>query len=411
MNLPLLIARRSASHLSPVQRTMKRIASIAITISVAVMIITFAVVAGFREQINKATHFLSADIIITAANRTTSSLPQPINQSDSLFNLIATTADCHTLRPFVLCGAIARSANDVASVIIKGVDGNYPLDHFEELIIDGRTPKRDGTRSREVAIPHTLAEKLDIKTNGRIELLLIGNGTRPERETFKVSGIYKAIGSSLGAPILLTDIRSAQRINGWSDNQISGYEAESSSPERSEEVANQIELRLMYEYEGDESLYVTTTARQFQSIYAWLATHDINAMVIIVIMFAVALFNVITALLTMIAERTRMVGILKSLGMTNAALRKLFLYRTAEIVVLGLVVGDIIGLGLALLQSHTHIVSLNSDAYIIDHVPVAISVGDILLINLIFGIAIIAFTAISTSIIQSIKPAIAVKYE
>lgn len=412
MNLPLLIARRSASNLSPVQQTMKRIASIAITISVAVMIITVAVVAGFRQQIDKATHFLSADIIVSApANRSTTSQPQPIHHSDSLFNLIATTSGCDAVRPFALCGAIARNADNAASVVIKGVGSDYPLTMLEELITEGRVPHRDATNRREVAVPHTLAQTLGIKTNDRIELLLIGNGTRPERKIFKVSGIYNAIGSSLGAPILVTNIHSVQRINGWSDTQISGYEIETASREYAEEVADFIELRLMYDYEGDESLQVTTIARQFQSIYAWLETHDINAVVIIVIMFAVALFNVITTLLTMVAERTKMVGILKSLGMSNRTLRHIFLYRTAEIVVLGVVAGDIIGLGLAALQAHTHIVSLNSDAYIIDHVPVAISVGDIVLINLVFGVAIIAFTAIATSIIQRITPAVAVKYE
>ncbi len=411
MNLPLLIARRSASHLSPVQQTMKRIASIAITISIAVMIITVAVVGGFREQIDKATHFLTADIIVSAtANRSTTSQPQPILQSDSLRNVIASTPGCEAIRPFAICAAIARNGDNAASVIIKGIDSNYPLATFEELIIEGRSPRRD-TSHREVAIPHKLTQTLGLKTGDRIELLLMGKDARPERTIFKISGTYNAIGGSLGVPMLLTRIHAVQRINGWSEQQISGFEIETTSRAIAEEVADLVEMRLMYDYEGNESLQVSTIAHQFQSIYAWLETHDINAIVVIVIMFAVALFNVITTLLTMVAERTKMVGILKSLGMTNRTLRCIFLYRTAEIVALGVVAGNIIGGGLAALQALTHIVPLNSEAYIIDHVPIAINIGDILLIDAIFVVAIIAFTSIATSIIQRITPAVAVKYE
>lgn len=412
MNLPLFIARRSASHLSPIQRTMKHIATIAITISAAVMIITLAVVAGFSEQIDRLMHYASADIIVTSPATSTANISHnPIRHSKSLYELIGRDTRCRSVHPFILCGAIARSANDAVSVAVKGVDNDYPIEPFEQVIIEGRLPMRDGTRRREVALPQSLAQQLGIGADHRIELLIMGNGNRPEREIFKVSGIYQSGGDAMGVPLLLTDIVSARRLNGWADDEITGYEVVPINEEVSEECANAIEGRLLYEYDGDAHLRTTTLRSRHQSLYAWLETHDINAVVIIVIMMAVALFNIITALLTMIAERTRMVGILKSLGMDNGALRRIFVYRTAETLAKGLLAGNAIGITLAALQYYTHAIRLNSEAYVIDHVPIDIAFSDIIVINLIFVAATIAFAAVATSIVERITPAVAVKYE
>ena len=212
-------------------------------------------------------------------------------------------------------------------------------------------------------------------------------------------------------PIALTDIRNVQKKNGWQSGTLSGFEIRTSEGVDNYSLSEQINNSLFEDYTGDANLSSVSAEQLYSNIFTWLETHDINATVIITIMFIVALFNMITALLIMLFERTRMVGILKSLGMSNSSIRQIFLYQAARIITIGLIVGNAIAIVLILVQKYTGVIKLDSSAYFVSQVPVSIGVVEILIINTIFATAILALLFAVTAIVSQIKPSEAVKYE
>ena len=232
----------------------------------------------------------------------------------------------------------------------------------------------------------------------------------PRREVFKVCGIYRSALGDTGAELALTDIRNVQKLNGWESHQISGYACRLHNSAFSLESADILNLRLMREYEGEESIVVTSSREKHADIFGWLETHDINAVVILTIMLVVAIFNIVTALLILILERTRMVGTLKSLGMQNSTLRRIFTYRAAQIIVVGTAIGNALALALLMIQQHLHIVKLDETGYFLAEVPVSLNGGWIVGINILFVAIILLVTHLATSIVGRIKVAEAIKY-
>lgn len=410
MNTPLLIARRTAGNSSPTQRVMTRIATLAVAVSICVMVITLAVVDGFKCEMNKIVGAISAEITITNPRSLNSTFGRPITSSPQLRSIIGTTDGCTSAYEYISRGGVARSQSGVAAIVLKGVAESYPSERFDALIDEGAFPQMGESRRKELLIARETANALGVKTGDRVELLFMGDGQTPQRELFKVCGIY-SIGGNEQAALAITDLRNVRKINGWDESQVSGFEISTDGRRPSAEVVDALNYRLAYEYESDEDVAAIDVRELYGYIFAWLETHDVNAAVIAAIMFIVTLFNMITTLLILVLERTQMVGVLKSMGMDNGAIRRIFLYRAAMIVGIGILVGNIIALALLAIQHSTGIVTLDSSAYYVSRVPVALDAATIITTNLIFVAAILALLYAATAIVSRISPAEAVKYE
>lgn len=410
MNLPLFIAQRTAQSSVSTQKTMVRIATLAVAISVAVMVVTIAVVAGFRREIRASISDFAADIVVTDLATIYGAEFRPITPNSSLTAIFDSLEGVESISPYAMRGCVVRSQSDATGLVIKGIDSFTGKSAIIESIVEGSAPRIEQQRYKELLLPQQTAQKLGVKSGERVELLTLSDGNPPKRELFKVSGIYRTMGE-MPIAIALTDIRNVQRINGWQSGTLSGYEIRTSDGVDNYTLSEQINLALFEDYDGTENLSSVSAEQLYSNIFAWLETHDINATVIIVIMFIVALFNMITALLIMLFERTRMVGILKSLGMNNGSIRQIFIYQAARIVTIGLTIGNAIAVALILVQRYTGIIKLDSSAYFVSQVPVSIGVVEILIINIIFAVAILALLFGVTAIVAQIKPSEAVKYE
>lgn len=410
MNLPLFIARRTAQSSVSTQKTMVRIATLAVAISVAVMVVTIAVVAGFRREIRASISDFAADIVVTDLATIYGAEFRPITPNSSLTAIFDSLEGVESISPYAMRGCVVRSQSDATGLVIKGIDSFTGKSAIIEAIVEGSAPRIEQQRYKELLLPQQTAQKLGVKSGERVELLTLSDGKPPKRELFKVSGIYRTMGE-MPIAIALTDIRNVQRINGWQSGTLSGYEIRTSDGFDNYTLSEQINLALFEDYDGTENLSSVSAEQLYSNIFAWLETHDINATVIIVIMFIVALFNMITALLIMLFERTRMVGILKSLGMNNGSIRQIFIYQAARIVTIGLTIGNAIAVALILVQRYTGVIKLDSSAYFVSQVPVSIGVVEILIINIIFAVAILALLFGVTAIVAQIKPSEAVKYE
>lgn len=410
MNLPLHIARRTAKSATSTQSTMVRIATIAVAVSITVMLVTMAVVEGFRKQIYATISDMSADITVTDLSTIYGTQSKPIKYNYSLDSIFLATEGISTIDSYAMRGCIVRSQSDAAGIVIKGVEDIEPTSITAKSVIEGSLPTFGKQRKRELLLPKQTAEQLGATIGERVEVLTVEGDKLPHREVFKVCGIYSTVGD-LPTVIALADIRNVQKINGWQSDTYSGFEIETAEGYDAEAITESLNWNIFENYNGLESISAISAKELYAHIFAWLETHNINATVIIVIMFIVALFNMVTALLILLFERTRMVGILKSLGMNNNTVRQLFLYQAARIVGIGMAVGNALAAVLILVQKYTGVVKLDATAYYVSEVPVSIGIVDILAINTIFAAAILLLLFVATAIVSRIEPSEAVKYE
>ena len=388
---------------------MVRIATAAVAVSIAVAIITLSVIFGFKEQISALVSGSMSDMTISNLYGERQPELHPINDNESLRSILATTGNIAHTERYALRSCVARGEKGARGIALKGVDADADISLFAERLEEGMLPRFEEARRKEVLLSQSIASKIGAKSNDRIELLLL-EGDTPRREVFKVCGIYRSALGETGAELVLTDIRNVQKLNGWEPTQISGYACRLYDSESAERSADIVNLRLMREYEGEESLAAVSSHERHADIFGWLETHDVNATVILTIMLIVAIFNMATALLILVLERTRMVGVLKSLGMQNRTIRRIFTYRATQIIAVGIASGNIVALGLLLAQKYLHLVKLDESGYFLSEVPVSLGAGWIVATDILFATIIIAVMYLATSIVGRIKVAEAIKY-
>ena len=388
---------------------MIRIATSAVAVSIAVVIISLSVIFGFKEQITALVSGVVTDMTVASPYGERQPENYPITENESLRGLLLSTANISHFERYALRSGVVRGEESAIGIVLKGVGEDADLGLFSERLVEGAMPRMEEARRKELLLSQTVAEKIGAECGSRVEILLLEEET-PRRELFKVCGIYRSALGETGAELALTDIRNVQKINGWESNQISGYGcrlADASLALRSADIVN---LRLMREYEGEESIVAISSHERHADIFGWLETHDVNAFVILTIMLVVAIFNMVTMLLILVLERTRMVGVLKSLGMANSTIRRIFTYRATRIIAVGVAIGNVVALALLMAQKYLHLISLDETGYFLSEVPVSLDWGWVLMINIVFVAIIVAVTHLATHIVGRIKVAEALKY-
>ena len=389
---------------------MVRIATAAVAVSIAVVVISLAVIFGFKEQITALVSGATADVTVSSPYAHRQPESHPITDNEELRKLITSTENIAHIEPYAVRNAIVRGEGGAEGISLRGVDSEADISLFASRLESGAMPEMEGARRKEILLSRDLARRIGAETGSRIEIVLIDEDS-PRRELFKVCGIYRSVLGNVASSLAITDIRNVQKINRWDESQITGYVCRLDVPELALATAESINIRLIYDYQGEDNIAAVSAQELHGDIFGWLETHDVNATVILVIMLVVAIFNVVTALLILVLERTRMVGTLKSMGMTNKAIRRIFTHHAARITLRGLIIGNALALVLLVAQQMFHIVKLDESGYFLSEVPVALGVGWIVIVNILFATIIVAVTHIATSIVGRIKVAEALKYE
>lgn len=403
------LARHIAQNATSSQNVMVRIAMGAVAISIAVVIVSLSVLFGFKEQISSLVSGTVADITISDIASHRQPEYYPITDNDTLRNLITSSENVAHIERYAVRGCVIRGENGAVGIALKGLGTEADTSLFSERLESGAMPKTEGARRKEILLSESVATKIGATTNSRIELLIL-EGEKPRREVFKVCGVYRSALGNTGAELALTDIRNVQKLNEWEPTQISGYACRLHDSEAGSNTAHLINRRLLHEFEGTENLAAISSQEQYPEIFGWLETHDMNAVIIAIIMLIVAIFNVITALLILVLERTRMVGILKSMGMQNRTIKQIFTHRAAKIIVAGAVAGNILAFALLLSQRYLHLIKLDENGYFLSEMPVSFGAWWIAAVNIIFVVLVIAATYLASAIVGRIKVAEAIKY-
>lgn len=390
-----------------------------ITLGVAVMIITMAVVTGFQQQIiNKITTF-TAHLQINDYDQNQSLEPNPIVFNDDLLNTIKSTPNVKHIQAFATKNGILKTKNDNEGIILKGVSSDYDWSYLKPYLVEGSTLHiNKDTFSKDIFISQEIANKLHLKLNQKLLVYFMTkkkladttfNGQNyidyePRVKDFYVKGIFNTGFSDFDKNLVFVDLKQIQKLNYWQPNEVAGYEVYLND-------FNLLDQSLINLNDVVGYNYTVASVKQLQNaIFSWLDMIDVNAIIIITLMVLVAAINMISALLILILERTNLVGILKALGLANANVRKIFLHVSLQLLLKGLLFGNVIGLGFCWLQLHFKLITLNAATYYLNYVPINIDLMHIVLINIGTIITCLLMMFLPTLILNKITPIKAIRF-
>ena len=331
INLEYFLARRIAfTRGGRKNNVMVRIATLSVAVGMAVMIVSLAVIFGFKHEITAKLTGFGSHVQIVNLDGNTSYETVPISKNQPVVPLIEKLPACGEIHPYAIKAGILRGEEAMQGVVLKGVGPDYDWSFFRENLSEGSIPVlSDSVRNKDVLISHRLASMLKLRVGDPLEMLFIQNP--PRRDRFRVKGIYDTQFDELDKVMVLTDIRNVQRLNGWDSTQITGFEITTTDFPRLEKFTDAVD-ELIFDTPPAEgnTLRVINVRERYPMIFDWLDAHNVNAGVIITVMLIVALFNMIAALLIILLERTSMIGVLKALGMGNRSLQKMFVIRSSR---------------------------------------------------------------------------------
>lgn len=415
MNLPLFIARRingSEGQRREVSRPAIRIATIGVAIGLAVMIITVSVVFGFKHTIRDKVVGFGSHIQVENYMAQQLSAPVPISISDSLMNVMKQLPGIRHVERYALTQGILKTDDDFLGVAFKGVGSDYDTTFLSEHIVEGKMPKfSDGQSKYPLLISRMMADKLQLKAGQKVYAYFIGNDDVRARK-FTITGIYETNMTQFDQSLCFTDYNVPIRLNGWEPDQCSGAELLVDDFDQLEQVAEEVVAKVNRRTDKYGAIITSQTIREAHPhVFQWLELLDINVWIILALMICVAGFTMISGLLIIILERTQMIGILKALGMRNKTVRHTFLWFAAFIIGRGMLVGDIIGIGLVVLQQQTGFIHLDPSSYYVDTAPMELNIPIIVLLNVV-TLLVSLFVLIAPSfLISHIHPARSMRYE
>jgi lipoprotein-releasing system permease protein len=261
-----------------------------------------------------------------------------------------------------------------------------------------------------VIISKKISDMLRLKTGDSFAMLFIQDP--PRMRKFTISGIYETSLEEFDKMYVYCDIGHIKRLNGWKEDQVSGFEVFIKDFDKLDEITSEVRDAIGYKITEEDTKFKVTNIRiKYPQIFDWLNFQDINVIIIILLMLIVAGFNMISGLLILILEKTNMIGVLKSLGAEDITIRRVFLYQAAYLIGKGLFWGNLIGIGLAFIQLKTGLITLDPTSYYIKTVPVNLELTHILLLNAGTMAAIIVMLLVPSQLITRISPVKAIKYD
>lgn len=394
-----------------VSRPAVRIATIGIALGLAVMLISVAVVIGFKQEIRNKTIGFGGHIQVTNFDNNNTYEMNPIRMDKSLTQKILSIQGVRHIQRFATKPGIIKTKTEFQGIVLKGVDPQFDWNFFKQNLVEGRIPTvTSPTPLNEVIISKYLANLLGLKLGDSFLTYFIQDQVRARK--FKIIGIYSTNFIDYDKLFLLTDIRQVQRLNDWSADSFSGLEILITDFNQLDKIGDEVYAATANKFNKDKQTYYTQTIKQLNpQIFSWLDLLNMNVWVILILMLAVAGFNMISGLLILILERTNMIGILKSVGATDWSIRKIFLYHSFFLIGKGMLWGNVIGLSLCAIQYFTGIVPLDPEAYYVATVPIVFNWGYILILNFGTFIASVFMMIGPSYLITKINPAKIIRYE
>lgn len=411
MNFEFFVARRiiaSKDHKSSISAPIIKIAITAIALGIIMMLISIATGIGLQKKIREKVSAFNGDIIITNFDTNFSNDSQiPISINQDFYPSFSNVEGIKHVQIIASKAGVIRTETDFEGVVVKGVGNDYNWDYFEDFLVEGDIPDFSGELGTDILISSYLTNRLGLKLGDKIVTFFLNDDSAkaPRSRAFIIVGIYNSGFQQFDEQFIISDIRHIQKLNKWKDDQIGGFEVFVDDFDEIVPIGNAV-------YNETSSTLDTLTIRdKYSSIFEWLDLFDFNIILIIGIMILVAGINMITALLVLILERTQMIGILKALGSSDWSVRKIFIYNAMYLIAVGMFWGNLIGLGLLVIQQQFKLFPLNPDTYYVTEAPVYLDIGYILALNAGTFILCLLMLLVPSYIIAKISPVKAIRFE
>lgn len=410
MKLEYFIAKRLVTandNKSSISAPIIKIAITAIALGMIMMIISVATGIGLQQKIRQKVAAFNGHIIISSYNDNQSDVSvEPISIHQNFYPKFKNVDGINHIQAVASKAGLIRTEKAFEGIIFKGIGNDYKFDNLKEYLIEGRLPVLNKNLNNEALISQYLANRLGLKLGDKfVTYFMKGTNDGYNLRNFIIVGIYNSGFQEFDSTYILGDIRHVQRINKWKTDQVGSFEVFIDDFTQIESKGKEI-----YD-ETSSTLDSKTIVEKFYYIFEWLKLFDFNILVILIVMIAVSTINMVVALLVLILERTQMIGILKSLGANNWSIRKIFIFNATYLIGRGLLWGNIIGVGLLIIQKYFGIIKLNPESYYVNEAPVDINLLFILTLNIGTVLVCSVVLLIPSYLITKISPSKSIRFE
>ena len=382
-----------------------KIAVVSIALGISIMLISIAVIVGFKNQIKEKVVGFVNPIQIQALNQNESIEETPFIY-DSVLKSKLDLPFIKSIHPTANKAGLIKTNEDIHGIVLKGVNESYDWNYMKSNLVAGDIPQYvENERSNDVLISKIISDKMMLNVGDEVRIWFIGENMKTRGRKFLIKGIYETGLTECDERFIYCDLGQIRRLNGWDENMVGHLEIDITEDVTVNEVNNIIYYRI------PTNLISYKASDLYPQIYDWLELQDMNVLIIIVLMLLVAGITIISMLLIIVLERTSTIGILKSMGANNAFIRRIFLQRSQRILLIGMLFGNIIGIGLCLIQKYTEIIKLSPESYYLSSVPIEINFNYVFLLNIGTFVLWVLMMSIPTMIINNIKPSKSIRFE
>lgn len=410
MNLEYFIAKRlssGASYKSSASATIIKIAIVAIALGMIMMLVSIATGLGLQQKIREKVSAFGGDILISNFDGNNSAETiNPISINQDFYPNFTAVPEVSHIQAVAVRSGIIRTETDFEGVMVKGLSDDYDWSRIQDYLLEGRFPNFKEGLNSEMLMSKYLANRLGFAVGDKVIVYFVRQEEgKPVPLRLDIVGIYESAYQEFDKVYVMTDIRHIRRVNRWEKDDVGAFEVFVDDFDQVQEINNRV-----YENSGSFLRSMTIGERNF-FIFEWIKLFDFNILLIIAVMILIAGINIIVALLVLILERTRMIGILKALGSSDWMVRKIFIYNAMYLIGLGLFWGNLIGIGCIAAQHYFGIVTLNPSTYYVAEAPVYFNWGYILILNLGVFVLCALMLLVPSYIITKISPVKSIRFE
>ena len=398
MNLSYFIAQRiRQTKVASFSSTVARIGVASIAIGLAIMIMAFAILGGFKSVIMQKIFSFGAHIQVTKYTMNNSYEEVPISTKSALYKNFKPGPLLQHIQAYGHKAGMLKTDNDILGAVMKGVGHDFNWAAFRQTLISGDVLQfPDSGYSSQIIVSRRIADKLQLQLGDSLLMYFVQKPPRVRK--LMVQGIYETGLEEVDNSMIIGDISLVQRLSNWTPDQVGGYEVFVTDFNRLDAAFGQV-----YD-EMDQDMAVVRITEKYLSLFDWLSLLDRNVVIFLTLILFVACFNMISILLILMMERTSMIGMLKAVGATDWQIRKIFLYNGMSLITRGLLLGNLLGLGLCALQDYFHLIPLDPVNYFMNTVPIEWNWPVFILLNIATLLLVTLVLVIPTIIITRIQP-------
>jgi len=417
LNIDLYIARRIFSAKENRNNLSHRIVNIAlfgIVLGLVVLILSVAIVTGYKSEVGRKVIGFGSHLQIVNLDSNQSYETIPISQDQPFLDDLKSIEGIRHVQIFATKPGIIRTDDEIQGVVLKGIGPDFDWSFFEENKVEGsRFQVQDTIRSNQIWMSEQMANMLKLKLGDDLVMFFIHESeTLPRQRKFQLAGIYKTSLEEFDRMFVLVDINHIRRLNNWKNDEVSGFEILVNDFKTLSDQERAVHNLLLRNTAADSPvLQVVSIKEKYRHIFDWLSLLDMNVWVILALMVLVAGFNMVSGLLVVILERAQMIGILKAMGAQNWSIRKVFLYFSVLLILKALVIGNILGVGICLIQQYTHVLKLDPTSYYLEYVPINLNMWHLVLLNLGTMVITMLMLLLPSYFITKVSPEKIIRFE